>query len=276
MASKDSQENTIHSSPRDFLHGRGLEITNKNNLISNKDSPSLLKLDTSPQWPKNQDAIISPSNYAPELAFNIDSNSAPEVSSGHTLNDKMEYQEEKIVQQEDKIVDQEEKITITWRERASLEDKQKTTDSYSPRKSANPLLVAWERHPLRVAAAAVIILLLLGILIWIGVKKSTKAADSTLVSKNNDALPSTLGMAALQWSDLAGIKHHRVYFEDTSNAILESAWDSNASKWQTTVVASSELKVQNRSTVAAAAGWPHANHSYTLVRLVPDPVDWKC
>jgi hypothetical protein len=83
---------------------------------------------------------------------------------------------------------------------------------------------------------------------------------------NMDAITSMAsGMAATQWLDLESIRHYRVYFLDRRNAILESAWDSNSTEWKTSVVASPDLKVQNRSSLGAAVGWPHANHSWTHV-----------
>jgi hypothetical protein len=74
------------------------------------------------------------------------------------------------------------------------------------------------------------------------------------------------GLAAMQWVDLDGINHYRVYYQDASNAVQESAWDSNDTSWQVSQVSDPTFKVKPGTPIAAAAGYPHANHSYTLVR----------
>jgi hypothetical protein len=73
------------------------------------------------------------------------------------------------------------------------------------------------------------------------------------------------GLAAMQWVDLNNTNHYRVYYQDASNAIMESAWDSNGTTWQVSQVSDPAFQVKPGTPIAAAAGYPHANYSYTLV-----------
>lgn len=74
------------------------------------------------------------------------------------------------------------------------------------------------------------------------------------------------GLAAIQWTDLNGIEHRRLYYQDNGAKIRESAWDSSITfnaAWQ---VESISDAVKPGTPIAAAAGYPHASYDYPLVR----------
>jgi len=75
------------------------------------------------------------------------------------------------------------------------------------------------------------------------------------------------GLAAMQWTDLNGIVHKRLYYQDNSAKIRESAWDSSTTfnaAWQ---IESISDAVKPGTPIAAAAGYPHASYDYSLVRI---------
>ncbi|KAI9711792.1 MAG: hypothetical protein M1820_001937 [Bogoriella megaspora] len=89
------------------------------------------------------------------------------------------------------------------------------------------------------------------------------APSSTHAARYNNS-----GLAALQWKSDDGSSHYRVYYQDSSNAIKESAWDSGSSTWQIHQVSGDSSSVKPATAIAAVAGYPHANLSYTLVKTV--------
>ena len=73
------------------------------------------------------------------------------------------------------------------------------------------------------------------------------------------------GLAAMQWTDLNGTLHKRLYYQDNSDKIRESAWDNNTafdSAWEVNAISDA---VKPGTPIAAAAGYPHARYNYTLV-----------
>lgn len=76
-----------------------------------------------------------------------------------------------------------------------------------------------------------------------------------------------IGLAAMQWTDLNGIVHKRLYYQDNGAKIRESAWNSGMTfnaAWQ---VESISDAVKPGTPIAAAAGYPHASYDYSLVRV---------
>ncbi|KAL8849392.1 MAG: hypothetical protein Q9221_005630 [Calogaya cf. arnoldii] len=74
------------------------------------------------------------------------------------------------------------------------------------------------------------------------------------------------GLAVLQWTDLNGTFHIRVYSQDHLNRIRESAWENSTSwrtPWQTNIISDA---VKPATPLAAAAGYPHADYDYSPVR----------
>lgn len=75
------------------------------------------------------------------------------------------------------------------------------------------------------------------------------------------------GLAATHWTDLNGILHKRLYYQDNSAKIRESAWDSSTTfnaAWQ---IESTSDAVKPGTPIAAAAGYPHASYDYLPVRI---------
>ena len=73
------------------------------------------------------------------------------------------------------------------------------------------------------------------------------------------------GLAAIQWTDLNGTLHKSVYYQDKDNKIRESAWNNGTTfnaAWQINVIGNA---VKPGTPIAAAAGYPHASHNYSLV-----------
>ena len=75
------------------------------------------------------------------------------------------------------------------------------------------------------------------------------------------------GLAAMQWTDLNGTLHRRLYYQDNSDKIRESAWDNSSAfdtAWDVNAISNA---VKPGTPIAAAAGYPHARQNYTLVRI---------
>jgi hypothetical protein len=208
---------------------------------------------------------ISSSELLPEVVPDSPSNAAPQVIlSNEPWSGKMEVQEEKIIYNSDKIL-------LSGGHKSSLDNKmlspEQNTSATIPVKTSK--WYTMKRYRIILLAVVVIILCLVGIGAWIGSQKSKHKIEAP--HKSNFLRTTPSGMAATQWLDLDGIRHYRVYFQDRRNAILESAWDSNSTGWRVSEVANPDLKVQNQSSLGAAAGWPHANYSWTHVRPFIDP-----
>lgn len=75
------------------------------------------------------------------------------------------------------------------------------------------------------------------------------------------------GLAAMQWTDLNGTLHKRLYYQDNKDKIRESAWDNSTSfntAWKINAISNA---VKPGTPIAAAAGYPHASYNYSLVRI---------
>ncbi|KAL2038105.1 hypothetical protein N7G274_009052 [Stereocaulon virgatum] len=76
------------------------------------------------------------------------------------------------------------------------------------------------------------------------------------------------GLAAIQWTDSNGTLHKRLYYQDNSDKIRESAWDNSTafdSAWRIHVISDA---VKPGTPIAAAAGYPHASRNHSLVKNV--------
>lgn len=75
------------------------------------------------------------------------------------------------------------------------------------------------------------------------------------------------GLAAMQWTDLNGTLHKRLYYQDNSDKIRESAWDNSTAfdtAWQVNAISDA---AKPGTPIAAVAGYPHASYNYSLVRI---------
>ncbi len=75
------------------------------------------------------------------------------------------------------------------------------------------------------------------------------------------------GLAAMQWTDLNGTLHKRLYYQDNSDKIRESAWDNSTAfdtVWEVNAISGA---VKPGTPIAAVAGYPHASYNYSLVRI---------
>lgn len=98
-------------------------------------------------------------------------------------------------------------------------------------------------------------------------KKHTATSTSPQAPTTTRAQYANTGLAAMQWTDLNGTLHKRLYYQDNSDKIRESAWDNSTafdSAWQINAISDA---VKPGTPIAAAAGYPHASHNYTLVRV---------
>jgi hypothetical protein len=96
------------------------------------------------------------------------------------------------------------------------------------------------------------------------------------VANTSNLLPGS-SIASVNWIDSYGATHYRVYFQDTNNSLIQSAWDSQNQTW----VASQILNATNSlvgdikpATPIAAAVRPTLGSfvsPYPVVRLTVSP-----
>ena len=121
----------------------------------------------------------------------------------------------------------------------------------------------------------VIILMIAGTLAGgVGRTIAARHREPTATAPRNTSSPTTrvayanTGLAAMQWTDLNGTLHKRVYYQDSSSKIQESAWDNSTgfnTAWKINAISDA---VKPGTPIAAAAGYPHASHNYSLVCLI--------
>lgn len=105
-------------------------------------------------------------------------------------------------------------------------------------------------------------------------REQTAAGPTDIPSPKPPQAPTTTriqyantGLAAMQWTDLNGTLHKRLYYQDNSEKIRESAWDNSTAfntAWEINAISDA---VKPGTPIAAAAGYPHASYNYTLVRI---------
>lgn len=213
---------------------------------------------------------MSPSTYAPEVRPWTPSCCAPEVVTV-MRDEKMEVQEEKIYSPEEKIArlfSTDDKILSPVINGDVDEEGEKVQHGAGkPRPRAICGLPLRRFYTLVATAFAILVVIVVAISVSVSKRNSRKQAARARL----DTVPplKNPSMAALSWKDQRGIDHYKVYYQDESNAILESAWNSTQTQanWKHAVVADTTMNVQPGSPLGAAAGWPHANYSYTLVSV---------
>ena len=74
-------------------------------------------------------------------------------------------------------------------------------------------------------------------------------------------------LTSLYYMDESNITHYRVYFQNRTGILQESAWDSNSTTWTVTDISDQLDDVQLGTPLACACGYPHAMKNYTFVCL---------
>ncbi|KAK3723043.1 hypothetical protein LTR37_002189 [Vermiconidia calcicola] len=75
-------------------------------------------------------------------------------------------------------------------------------------------------------------------------------------------------MTSLYYVDKHNITHYRVYFQNKTGILQESAWNSSTTGWTVTDISDSSVDVQMGTPLACADGYPHAMKNYTMVKNV--------
>lgn len=212
----------------------------------------------------------SPAIYAPEVRALTPSCFAPEVLT-IMRDEKMEVQEEKILAPEEKIarpVSVEDKILSPV---TNAEEEEEADRGPFGRGNSRPRTICGLtlRKFYALVGIAFVILIAVIVAVSISVTKRHSSTQAGRASQNGIPTLRSPSMAALSWKDQRGVDHYKVYYQDESNSILESAWNSTQTfpSWKHAIVADPTMNVQPGSPLGAAAGWPHANYSYTLVSL---------
>lgn len=103
----------------------------------------------------------------------------------------------------------------------------------------------------------------------VATKSKKSKATTTVNPAPSPPLPyANTGLASMLWTDLNGTLHKRLYYQDKSNTIRESSWDNSTAvdtAWQVNSISDA---VKPGTPLAAAAGYPHANYTYSLVCIV--------
>ena len=125
--------------------------------------------------------------------------------------------------------------------------------------------------------AAVLAVIVLAAVIGGGVgggiaARNRKSSQNTVVAQPPRQPPYTnTGLAAMEWTDLNGTLHKRVYYQGKDCKIRESAWDNSSSLTAPWQINSISDPVQANTPIAATAGWPHASYNYSLVHTHKSP-----
>lgn len=104
--------------------------------------------------------------------------------------------------------------------------------------------------------------------------KSAPTATSTPGPSNNSSLPlnnlvSKPKLASLNYVEESGVVHYRVYFQISTNAIYQSAWNSSVRTWVVSPVTTKkeladstvDLDVKLQTPIAASVYWHSASVS---------------
>lgn len=240
------------------------------------DHPKLQAQTTYHRWSEiedTKDAVLcvnntrsaSPATYAPEVRPLTPSGYAPEVVTV-MRDEKIEAQEEKIYSPEEKIAtpfSADDKILSPVTNGDAKEEANHETGT-PPQRTIYGLPLR-KFYALLGTAFVLLIAIILAVAVSVTEHRSRKQAARTRL--NAVPLLKNPSMAASWWEDPPGVDHYKVYYQDESNSIWESAWNSTQKvpQWKHALVADPAMNVQPGSPLGAAAGWPHANYSYTLV-----------
>ncbi|KAL8969536.1 MAG: hypothetical protein Q9183_001953 [Haloplaca sp. 2 TL-2023] len=88
------------------------------------------------------------------------------------------------------------------------------------------------------------------------------------ITRTRPPIYANTGLAAVQWTDLEGVLHKRLYYQDPSAQIVESAWDNSSDSGNAWQVSSIGDAAKPGTPIAAAVGYPHASYNYDLVKNV--------
>ena len=194
----------------------------------------------------------------------------------------LDPQEEKIIGYNDgKIIDasDEKNLVLSDVGKQALVAETLVSESESPLPTAKRRIYGWRRRMFFVLLVVVLVLLIAAIVGGgvggtLAAHNRAKAATTPMQHTLPATRPSyaNTGLAAMQWIDLNGTLHKRLYYQDHSNMIRESAWDNSTafnSTWNVNTITDA---VKPSTPIAAVAGYPHASHNYSLVRFVYDPL----
>lgn len=98
-------------------------------------------------------------------------------------------------------------------------------------------------------------------------RKTSATVPQTIPSPTARIRYANTGLASMQYTDLKGTLHKRLYYQDNSNKVRESAWDNSTAfntAWQVNTISDG---VKPGTPIAAAAGYPHASYNYSLVGI---------
>ena len=120
---------------------------------------------------------------------------------------------------------------------------------------------------------SVVLVLILAAIIGgaVGGTIAARNRKQTTIVPTNSSIPVTreqyanTGLAPMQWTDLNGTLHKRVYYQDSNNKIRESAWDNNTAFNTAWAINAISDAVKPGTPIAAAAGYPHASYNYSSV-----------
>lgn len=225
-----------------------------------------IAIDTKGEKPKLDSTgdLFSPSNNAPELIPASPSTYAPQVVDDYPFKHAyIHHGEDKILSAiqypEEKILSPASHVNngIQVVDTDGLEVVNSPTNE--PRRRLS------KRQSIGICVLVTIIIVVVSVGAWIGVRKHGRANKSALQS--NIAGSNATGMAALYWMNADGDKHYGVYYQNASGTVMELSYDSINGTWKTDEVTNSTHNIRPGTSLAAAAGWPHANYSYTLVGI---------
>lgn len=93
---------------------------------------------------------------------------------------------------------------------------------------------------------------------------TTTTATSTVAA----ALYANTGLAVMQWTDQNGVLHKKLYYQDKTDKVRESAWDNSTDFNTDWTIETISDGVKPGTPIAAVAGYPHASYNYTLVSVM--------
>ncbi|KAL8799199.1 MAG: hypothetical protein Q9200_007598 [Gallowayella weberi] len=113
---------------------------------------------------------------------------------------------------------------------------------------------------------------------------STASPSSTSSPAQPSSKPLNSSLALVAWSDHGNLKHRRLYYQDDTGTIKESAWNSSADMWYLSQDNLAKAK-PNTPIAAAVAGnvtWPLQSslyylnlNGYLVERFSSDALSWK-
>jgi hypothetical protein len=234
-----------------------------------RDEKPTISIETSDLKPKLgiKSDLFSPSDTAPEVILTSPSSHAPQLVDSYPFKHSyVHHGEDKILSDrqyaEGKILSSAPNITngVQAVHTGGLEVVNTSRNQHSRRIS--------KRQSVAASLLITLVLVVVAVGTWIGVRKHGKEPSNRQLAQFDS---NATGMAALYWMTPTGDKHYGVYYQNTSGTIMELAYDSVNATWKSDEVTNLTHQTRPGTSLAAAAGWPHANYSYTLVSsCIPD------